>query len=221
MTSTGNDIVALKAINIARTKQPNFYWKILSVSEKDLYDQQFSGKIPFENFVWLCWSIKESAYKFLHRTKPNYVFSPTRTIINLLELPAHSVVTQVDGQAEGCGFDDGTTYNGMVSINDQKLYSRSLIGEDFILSVVSDLDNFDDTCWGVQHIPSSESAHQSATVREFLMKKLSQLLPGDSIHIDKNKHGIPVLVKDKVEMPHAISLAHHDHYVAYSLRMTG
>src|ERR1700761_9130738 len=121
MTSTGNDIVALKAINIARTKQPNFYSKILSVSEKDLYDQPFSDKIPFENFVWLCWSIKESAYKFLDRIVPDRVFSPTRTIVSSIELPTHLVLSEFDGQAEGCGFDNKTAYKGIVSIDDQKL----------------------------------------------------------------------------------------------------
>lgn len=220
MTSTGNDIVALRAINIARTKQPNFYSKILSVREKDLYDQQLSDKIPFENFVWLLWSVKESAYKFLHRITPDYVFSPTRTIVSSLELPANLVLTEFDGQAEGCGFDEGIAYKGIVSINDQKLHSSSLIGDDFALSVVSDTNDFADICWGVQNIASSESAHQSTAVREFLMKKLNRLFPGDDISIDKNTHGVPVLIKNNVEMPHVISLAHHDHYVAYSVRIT-
>jgi len=55
MTSTGNDIVALNAIAIARTKQNRFYSKILSPSEKNLYSQAGFSKIPFENFVWLLW----------------------------------------------------------------------------------------------------------------------------------------------------------------------
>ena len=44
MISTGNDIVALKAINVARTKQPNFYQKIFPFPKKNFIDQQFSDK---------------------------------------------------------------------------------------------------------------------------------------------------------------------------------
>ena len=130
-------------------------------------------------------------YKYLQRISPEYVFSPTRTVVNSLALPAHLVLTEFDGQAEGCGFDNETAYKGVVSINDQKVHSNSLMGEDFILSVVSDADDFDDTCWGVQRIDSSASSHQSAAVREFLTKKLNQLFPGDDISIDKNTHGVP------------------------------
>ena len=36
MISAGNDIVALNAINITRTKQPRFYSKILSAAEIEL-----------------------------------------------------------------------------------------------------------------------------------------------------------------------------------------
>jgi phosphopantetheinyl transferase (holo-ACP synthase) len=219
MTSTGNDIVALKAINIARTRQANFYRKILSASEKDIYDQQFSGKIPFENFVWLLWSIKESAYKFLHRITPDVIFSPTRTIVDSLKSPVRLVLAKFDRQAEGCGFDEQAVYKGVVSIDDQKLHSRSLIGEDFILSVVSDVADFDDTIWGIQRIASSESAHQSAAVREFLMERLNNLSPGEGFYIDKNAHGVPVLIKNSGEMSHAVSVAHDDHYVAYSVRI--
>ena len=71
MISTGNDIVALKAINVARTKQQNFYSKIITVSEKALYDEHFSGRLLFEHFVWLAWSVKESVFKYLQRINPD------------------------------------------------------------------------------------------------------------------------------------------------------
>ena len=67
MISTGNDIVALKAINVARTKQQKFYNKIITGSEKALYEGQFSERLPFEYFVWLAWSVKESVFKYLQR----------------------------------------------------------------------------------------------------------------------------------------------------------
>jgi len=63
MISTGNDIVAFKAINVTRTKQQNFYSKIITDSEKTLYDEQFSDRLPFEQFIWLALSVKESVFK--------------------------------------------------------------------------------------------------------------------------------------------------------------
>ncbi len=53
MLSTGNDIVALNAINVTRTKQPQFYSKILTPSEAELYNQPDFAALPFEIFVWL------------------------------------------------------------------------------------------------------------------------------------------------------------------------
>jgi len=66
MTRGGNDIVSLQAINRTRTRQPRFYSKILADSELTLYKEGGFAAIPFEIFVWLCWSIKESAFKYLH-----------------------------------------------------------------------------------------------------------------------------------------------------------
>ena len=83
MLGTGNDIVALAAINVERTRQSNFYSKILSLSEQQLYNE-LQSQLPFENFVWLAWSVKESAYKFLKRFMPDLVFSPTKIMITNL-----------------------------------------------------------------------------------------------------------------------------------------
>jgi phosphopantetheinyl transferase (holo-ACP synthase) len=215
MISTGNDIVALKAINIARTKQPNFYKKILSVSEKELYDRQFSDKIPFENFVWLLWSVKESAYKYLQRITPELVFSPTGTIISQLELPVNNVAIKFEDR----GFDDKTIYKGIVTFGDHTLHWRSIIGQEFIFSVVNCGDDFEGTCWGIQLITSSTPADQSKAARAFLIDRLKAIFPDDNFQIEKSPHGYPVLFKDRVEVPIPVSLAHHDHYVAYSFQV--
>ncbi len=215
MISTGNDIVALKAIDIARTKQPNFYKKILSVSEKELYDQQFSGKIPLENFVWLLWSIKESAYKFLQRITPELVFSPTRTIVSQLISPANNTTIKW----EGCGFDDDNVYTALVTFGDDTLYSCSIIDDEFIFSVVNQGDSFEYTCWGIKLIDSSDGEYQSKAVRTFLMDRLNILFPGDDLQIGKSGYGYPVILKDGIEIELPVSLAHHDRYVGYSFLM--
>jgi phosphopantetheinyl transferase (holo-ACP synthase) len=210
MISTGNDIVALKAINVARTRQSNFYQKIISVSEKALLDQ-LSGRIPLEHFVWLLWSVKESAYKYLQRITPDLVFSPTRTIVDHLQLPSTNTVLTL----EGCGFAKELVYKGVVTFGDYKVYSRSMISEEFIFSVVSGSNDFENTYWGIQLIGSSEPEDQSKAVRELLSDRLKALFPYD-IQIGKSPHGYPTLIKDGIEIAVPVSFAHHDRYVAYS-----
>ena len=216
MISTGNDIVALKAINIARTKQQNFYSKIISDSEKGLYDQQFLERLPFEHFVWLLWSIKESVYKYLQRITPGLVFSPTKVIINQLERPLNNTISILEGR----DFNDKAVYKGVVKFGAHSLYSRSIITEDFIFSVVNHTNDFERVLWGIRPIDSSEPDHQSDVVRTFAISMLTTLFPGAELKIDKNLHGIPVLLKNGIEIPVPISLAHHDHYVAYSFAVS-
>ena len=64
MISAGNDIAALAKVNKERIPQPRFYSKILSDSERALYHQPQLTILPFENYVWLLWSVKESVYKY-------------------------------------------------------------------------------------------------------------------------------------------------------------
>ena len=70
MISAGNDIVSLTATNVTRTKSPEFYSKIISPAEKALFDTLDQEVLPFHRFVWLLWSVKESAFKYLHRLDP-------------------------------------------------------------------------------------------------------------------------------------------------------
>ncbi|MDB5136476.1 MAG: 4-phosphopantetheinyl transferase superfamily protein [Mucilaginibacter sp.] len=220
MISTGNDIVALKAINIARSKEHAFYSKILSVSEKELYDQQFAGEITFENFLWLSWSIKESAYKYLQRITPELVFSPTKIIIKHLLVPVgDTAIAFGDKETEGCGFVNKTVYEGIVEFGNHALYSRSVIGAEFIASVVNKEADFGNTCWGIQKIESKESNYQSKAVRTFLLNRLVRLLPDTDLHIGKSQNRYPILFNRSEEMPIPVSLAHHDHYVAYSFQL--
>lgn len=220
MTSTGNDIVALKAINVARTKQPNFYSKIISPEEKNLYDQKFAGKIPFKNYVWLLWSVKESAYKYLQRITPELVFSPTRILTTLLELPADQKSIKFDeNKAEGQGFDKGSVYKGIAGFGTDMLYFSSIVNGDFIFTVVNNVDDFNDTCWGIQLIDSAEPQDQSKAVRELLLNRLNSLFPGGKWQIEKSPHGYPVLLKDGFEMEMPVSLAHHEEWVGYVFRM--
>src|ERR1700761_4990502 len=124
MISAGNDIVALNDIDRRRTVEPRFYSRIISHSERELYPRPESPGMSFENFVWLLWSVKESAYKYWQRLEPELTFSPTRIIVSELDDPIGD-----DSSAP--------VYQGIVHSDAGKLYSRSTMAADHISTVVS------------------------------------------------------------------------------------
>jgi phosphopantetheinyl transferase (holo-ACP synthase) len=215
MISTGNDIVALKAINVARTKQQNFYSKIITDSEKTLYDKQFSDRLPFEQFIWLAWSVKESVFKYLQRINPELVFSPSKIKVIELAMPSAKSLSHFEGQ----DFNEQPVYKGVINFSSHTLYFRSIISDDFIFSVVNHTNNFEKVMWGVKKIDSTDADDQSKAVRVFALTMLNTLFPGAELEIDKNSHSCPIILKNEVEISVPISLAHHDHYVAYSFQI--
>ena len=215
MISTGNDIVALKAINVARTKQQKFYSKIIIASEKALYDGQFSDRLPFEHFIWLAWSVKESVFKYLQRINPDLVFSPSKIKISELEPPSAKDISHFEGR----DFNNQTVYKGVVDFSPHTFYSRTIITNDFIFSVVNHTNHFEKVMWGIKKIGSTDADDQSKAVRTFALAMLNTLFPDSELEIDKNSHYCPVILKNDVEIPVPISLAHHDHWVGYSFQI--
>lgn len=194
--STGNDIVALSATNRERTTRPRFYSRILDAGEQALYDQQALAGLPFENYVWLLWSIKESVYKYKQRTDPGLVFSPTKIPVRKLSPPS------------GDGFYTAT-------IGDT-LYSRSIVRGDIITTVVSGDENFANTRWGFGPIGHSGYAHQSSSVRESIIGQLNPLLSRDCLQIGKSSDGCPIVLDGEQQLNIPVSLAHHDRWIAWS-----
>ena len=138
MISAGNDVVSLAAIDVTRTNQHKFYSKILSDSEIPLYNEFSLAQIPFENFVWLLWSIKESAYKFLQRHNPALIFTPVRFVVSDLQIIfSMHLATFSNGALEGTGFETVPYISGTVSFADQTVYCCSLLFDSFIHSVVN------------------------------------------------------------------------------------
>jgi len=216
MTGTGNDIVSLGAINITRTKQPAFYSKILSDREITYYRQNCQDVITLENYIWLLWSIKESAYKYLQRFNPGLVFTPVKFIVSGLLPPVPSPTENFGNTKAGKGFDVNKTWNGVITYGTDTLYSLSLLYTDVLFSVVNGTENFDQVYWGLHRINDTDPANQSAMVRTFLLNKLHQVLTIDNLQIGKNEFNIPVLIKRDKEMQVAISLSHHEHFIGYS-----
>ena len=217
MISAGNDVVALTAINAARTNQYKFYSKILSGSETPLYNELSSAGIPFENFVWLLWSIKESAYKFLQRHNPALIFTPVKFVVEELHLPPAYTVEKFDAiTQEGNGFNSHSALTGIVTFGQVKLHSSSLLYDKLISTVINDIDDFENTCWGFKLISDTSHENQSKEVRQFLIKRLKRLYGNVNFRVGKNEDGCPLLFKENEEIGIPVSLSHHENIIGYS-----
>lgn len=215
MKSTGNDIVALGSVDKHRTGQYRFYSKILSASEQTLYQQMQFANLPFEHYLWLLWSVKESTFKFLKRSKPELIFSPAKIIIQYLEIPAMQSMTKMDSyQSEFTGNAE-EFYRAKVNFGSDILYSRSKISKDWVATVVNDDERFENVYWGIQATDGTDYYHQSKAARSLLLNKINFFFPGD-LTIKKSPIGYPVIMKVTEDMKIPASLAHHGRFVTYS-----
>jgi len=213
--STGNDIVALGSPDIQRAGQSRFYSKILSLSEQSLYLQPKFAQMPFEHFVWLLWSVKESAYKYLKRVIHDLVFSPAKIVIQSIEIPLTEVLaihsnTEWDNNADSESF-----YSGRLVYGTHHFYFRSKINLDWIVTVVNGTKRFDNVFWGIQKIDEVGHYHQSKAARALVLKKLKGFFH-DILQIEKNPVGYPEILKGCENMYIPVSLAHDGRFVAYS-----
>ena len=222
--STGNDIVALQAIDRQRTIQPRFYSKILSAAEQELYfhleARAGEVKLPFEHFVWLLWSVKESICKYRRRLEPGLVFSPTKTVVGQLD------ICEAPEDEEMAGI--SIFYRGIVRSGAGVFYSHSTVHADYISTVVSRESlsrekTFGQICRGVAAIDKDDHAGQSAAVRRLLLDRLSSLLQlgPDALRIEKDAQGCPQVWRGQKQTGIPVSLAHHGRFIAYSLIING
>jgi len=220
MKSTGNDIVALQGINRQRTNHFRFYSRILSVSEQAVYSRHGFPEMPFEKFVWLLWSVKESVYKYLKRIVPDLVFSPTKIIIRGFDIPCRRSETSFGGIPWENDNNESAEefYKGIIIFGANIFYFRSKINDELISTVVNNDENFENIWWGIKTIDHSDYYTQSKAVRVFILDKLNSILPDgyDHLRIGKNRLGCPIVLKGDREMNIPVSLAHHDHFIAYS-----
>jgi len=217
MISAGNDIVSLAAIDVTRTNQHKFYSKILSDSEIPLYNEFSLAQIPFENFVWLLWSIKESVYKFLQRGNPNLLFTPVKFVITNLHLPADYSVPAFNQLAiENARFKGIRAIKSTITFADNTLFARSVFFNEFIHTVANSVNDFENILWGVKKIDTDDSNIQSVEVRSFLLERVKNIY-GDGFRVEKNESGCPVLFGTGKDFPIPVSLSHHGRFVGYSL----
>ncbi|MEO8117175.1 MAG: 4'-phosphopantetheinyl transferase superfamily protein, partial [Bacteroidota bacterium] len=182
MTSTGNDIVSLHKIDKERTAQYRFYSKILVPAERNLFDHAPLA-IPFEHYVWMLWSVKESAYKYFQRLDNELLFSPLKFVVSEINIQQEKEDST------------NTIFSGRVIFNNHLLYFLSDYNESRIHSIVHDKNNFDNVRSGIAEIQSEKYADQSAAAKEFLKKDLEKYFTG-KIVIDKSEAGYPEVYLD-------------------------
>ena len=232
MISIGNDIVDLTAIDKHRTQQKAFYSKILSDKEQQLYSR--SSQLPFEIYVWLLWSAKESVYKFAKRLNPELVFSPARIEIQQLSEPEFSEFKNFQNlvlegikidiysesqeflNSENSGSNNISEFKYQITYLSNTYYLRSLISDGFIATVASGSEDFPKIRWGIKHIEQSDYNTQSQTVRNLTIERLEQIYPNNKISINKSAVGYPLILSDCVELNIPLSFAHHGHYISYA-----
>jgi phosphopantetheinyl transferase (holo-ACP synthase) len=217
MISAGNDIIALNIVNSKRSNQEKFYSKILSLSEIDLYFNDISVSMSFEKFVWLLWSIKESAYKYLKRSIPQLIFSPTKIIVQTIVCPSYGTKLNFkQGAKEKTSFSENEFYKATICFLSHNLFARSEIHNELIHTVVNGKRNFDNISWGIKYIAHTDYEDQANEVRSFILKRFKFIYTQDDLQIRKSPLGYPLLLRGKKETDIPISFSHHDHYIAYS-----
>lgn len=206
MISIGNDIVDLKHIDKQRTCERRFFSKILSPQEELLFSRFQSAQLPFEVFVWLLWSAKESVYKFLKRHQPGLVFSPVKFQVVDISTP---LFASTHKQETALGFDEDVL--NMELLFDEQLYQiKSLVTPLYIASFIS--TDFDKTWWGISRIENANPESQSASVRDFTKERLVQLYPDLKVDFNKHHTGYPFVEDTSL----CISFSHHGSWVSYA-----
>jgi phosphopantetheinyl transferase (holo-ACP synthase) len=217
MLSTGNDIISLAHINIPRTNQVQFYDKVISPSELTLYHTSVDLQVPFEIFVWLAWSVKESAFKYLQRHQPDLLFSPLKINIDCIKFsPKKDIENFGSHRYETISFQKEFASYGIVRCGDSFFHFRSVIHDDLIFTVVDSDGSFGNIWWGIKTIGLADHKSQSAEVRAFLLQRLNVAFPDHKLDISKTSAGCPIILHDGKELTIPVSLTHHRHYVAYS-----
>ncbi|MEO7211069.1 MAG: 4'-phosphopantetheinyl transferase superfamily protein [Chitinophagaceae bacterium] len=201
MTSTGNDIVSLQKIDKERTAQYRFYSKILVPAERDLFDHAPLA-IPFENYVWLLWSVKESAYKYFQRLESELLFSPLKFVVSEINIQQEKEDST------------NTIFTGRVIFDNHTLYFLSDYNEVRIHTIVHHENNFDKIRSGITEIQSEKYADQSAAAKELLKQDLEKYFTG-KILIEKSEAGYPEVFCDGKKMDMAVSLSHDGFWVGW------
>jgi phosphopantetheinyl transferase (holo-ACP synthase) len=216
LISIGNDIVDLNKTNPERTKQEKFYSKIICKQELELFNKFNDNDISFENYVWLAWSVKESVYKFYKRNNAEALFSPTKIVIQNIELPEARIALNFGKeQLEETNLRKQKCYRCEIIFDSYVFYSRTYVYKEIIFTVVNNEDCFDDIFWGIKFIEYDDYAYQSKAINDFTLEKMQQIFENKNLKITKHKIGYPEVLEHKQI---AVSFTHHGNFVGYAFK---
>lgn len=212
--STGNDIVALGLLDHQRSETYRFYSKIITPTEKELYGELGNTVAGFSVFVWICWSVKESAYKYLKRIDAALVFSPTRFRLQRITpaLAPEEFDIHVAGSLQRRYFE------GHICVNETTLVFRTMVSEQLIATTII---NHSPVLMAVHEIENEMGQEQSAAVRMHCLTRLKQLFSKANLKIVTHAAGYPVIMDNDHVLPVPLSFAHHGRFVSYSLPLEG
>lgn len=217
MISIGNDIVAVSTINRQRTTDSRFHAKFITQAELALYQGATVSALPFESFVWLLWSIKESVYKYQKRLNPELLFAPVKIIVQDIAFPDGPDKVTVGNIWESEAFADGFITGTVVSRN-QTLHFRSVVQHNMVATIVNGDSSFLSLYWGIQQIDNSDQQTQSRLVREFVLNRVKSIFPQQNLTIQKNVAGYPMLLSNNIDTAIPVSFAHHGKYISYCFK---
>jgi len=162
--------------------------------------------------MWLLWSVKESAYKYLKRADEGLIFAPIKFIVNSL---GSSKKSTTPFSSDGANNDDDF-YSGQVIYGDESLFFCTKITKHFIATVACEAPLFKNIHWNINAIDDASADNQSKAVREFALKKIQSITKYKHPQIVKTNAGVPVIFDRNVPSDLPISLAHHGNFVSYA-----
>lgn len=183
----GNDVVWLPLVNRQRCSRPQFYQKILSGHELSFFP---GGALPFPEFLWMVWSIKESVFKSERTGATGKIFSAARITLQQFLF--------CGGKATGEAVYNGHAYTFRAYCRKNFIYSVAM-HKGFMYALQS----------GIKYIGHAMPDEQSVAVRNFF-SSATGISP-----VEKIRHaasGYPYVEGGNI----LLSFSHHGPLVSYA-----
>lgn len=196
----GNDVISLSASSDSlKYRCDRFMNKMFTAREQRFLKSKSPDNLA--RWVWLMWSMKESAYKSYYKQFKKRYFIPKMFECYVAE----------DQPEQDCLL-------GNVKTLFQDYSTQSYMLDDCIHTVtfIYERQVIHDYCFP---IASSEYAVQAATVRRFLSQELAKLegCSISDIQIIKDSRGIPQAIIQGEPSDFDVSMSHHGLFGAYAI----
>jgi len=191
----GNDIIDLKRVSDStHTRRQRFLNKICTASEQEFLLKQHD----VNGWIWLFWSMKESAWKAHYRNSPIRLFSP-----KLLECKPQKFSNKN-------GF-----FSGLVTVEGKRYQTFSIWEDDVIYTTTSANGlSIDREFFEMQsEYPESQSVQVKNRVCHTIANHLGFSL--SAVKIENNNYGVPQVLVNGVNSKIQLSISHHGRFGAY------